>query len=42
MGDQFNVNFSNYNVHTHTNDSDNIFSNNATHEAITGIIIPLC
>ena len=42
MGYQFNVNFLNYNVHTHTNDIDNTFSDNTVHEAITGIIIPLC
>ena len=34
MGDQFNVNNSNYNVHAHINDIDNIFSNNTVHEAI--------
>ena len=42
MGDQFNVSLSNYNLCTHTNDIDNIFSNNTVHEAIIGIIIPLC
>ena len=40
MGDQFNINLSTYNVHTHAN--DNIFSNNTVHEAIIGIIILLC
>ena len=37
MGDQFNVNLSNYNVYTHT---DNIFSNNTVYEAIIEIIVP--
>ena len=40
MGDQFDVNLSNYNIHTPTNDIDNIFSNNTVHKAIIGIIIP--
>ena len=40
MGDQFDVNLSNYDVHIRTNDIDNIFSNNTVHEAIIGIIIP--
>ena len=39
MGDQFNVNLSNCNVHTRTDDIDNIFSNNTVHGAIIGIII---
>ena len=40
MGDQFDVNLSNYNIHTPTNDIDNIFSNNTVHKAVIGIIIP--
>ena len=40
MGDQFDVNLSNYNIHNHTHDTDNIFSNKTVHEAIIGIIIP--
>ena len=42
MGDQCDINLSNYNVHTHANDIDNIFSNHTVHEAIIGINIRLC
>ena len=34
MGDQFNVNLSNYNLHTHANGINNIFSNNTVHKAV--------
>ena len=40
MGDQFDVNLSNYNIHTRTNDIDNIILDNTVHKAIIGIIIP--
>ena len=40
MGDQLDDNLSNYNIHTRTNDIDNIFSNNTGHEAIIGSTIP--
>ena len=39
MGGQFDVNLSNYNMHTPTNDIDNIFLSNTVHKAIIGIII---
>ena len=39
MGDQFDVNLSNYNMYTPTNDIDNIFLSNTVHKAIIGIII---
>ena len=32
MGDQFDVNLSNYNMHTPTNDIDNIFSSSTVHK----------
>ena len=42
MGDQFEVNLSNCNVHTYTNDVGNIFSNNTVHEAIIDSYLAGC